>query len=635
MIIGAHCSTDKNGLWGCLHSVRKNGGNALQIHLGLSYSTTTSTKQKIHLTPRERKEVKDYVKKEDIKLIIHASYTLNFCNPIGHGYFDWAIDNLVYDLNLGSSIGAKFCVIHLGSYKTKRIDLKRSEAIKNIIKAVSMAIDRSKGSVKVLLETPAESGHKIGTKFDEFATIFNKFPDEYKKKMGVCCDTQHLFTSGYHMNTVQGVVDYFDKFKKVIGMKYLRLLHINDSAVEFDSHRDKHESIGKGYIYDKKLGGNMEAFNEICKIAVKYKIPMILETPNSKLYKKEVGMLKKCTSLDKDKKKGGRLNGGARKKDHRKKIIEIFKKLEKIYQIEGNRPRTYAYMKIVRVLHNHDKPIYTIDDIKGLDGIGKKSLDKIDEIINTGKLDLLDRLSNKKKLDEHIELQDVLGIGPKIANKLIKKGIKSIDDLKKPSVKSKIELTKMQKLGLKFYRDLSYKIDRKEVRKFKNEYTKLLKKEFPTLKIHLAGSYHTGKSKMKDIDMIVTIDSIVKKTQGEREFKKIIEILKKNKLISGMLTFGKREAIIISKLERYNRHIDLRLVPKKYLPFYMLFFGSGVEFSKEIRLLAKKQGYKLTQWGLMDLKTHKYFDLKTERDIFKKLGIKYVKPSDRLKDYNL
>ena len=262
-------------------------------------------------------------------------------------------------------------------------------------------------------------------------------------------------------------------------------------------------------------------------------------------------------------------------------------------------------------------------------------MDKIEEIIDTGRLKLLDDLSKSSKLEEHEELQDVLGIGPKMANKLIKKGIKSIDDLKKASVQSKIELTKMQKLGLKFYRDLSYKIDRKEVRQYKNEYTKLLKKEFPTLKIHLAGSYHTGKTKMKDIDMIVTIDSVIRKTQGEREFKKIIEILKKNKLISGMLTFGKREAIIISKLERYNRHIDLRLVPKKYLPFYMLFFGSGVEFSKEIRLLAKKQGYKLTQWGLMDLKTHKYFDLKTERDIFKKLGIKYVKPADRLKDYNL
>ena len=52
MIIGAQCSTDKNGLMGCLRTVKKNGGNALQIHLGLSYSTTTSTKQKIHLTTR-------------------------------------------------------------------------------------------------------------------------------------------------------------------------------------------------------------------------------------------------------------------------------------------------------------------------------------------------------------------------------------------------------------------------------------------------------------------------------------------------------------------------------------------------------------------------------------------------------
>ena len=620
MIIGAQCSTTKKGLWGCLKSVTSNGGNAIQIHLGSSYATTTSPKMKIHLNAVDKKKVKKYIKDNKIKLIIHASHTLNFCNPIGHGYFDWAIDNLIYDLNLASDIGGKFCVIHLGSYKTKKIDLTKSQAMKNIIKAVSIAIDKSKGSVKILLETPAECGHKIATGLEDFAKIFNMFPAKYKKRIGICVDTQHLFTSGYHMDTVAGIVDYFHNFDKLIGMKHLKLLHINDSAVEFDSHRDKHESIGRGYIFGKKLGGNMDAFHEICKIAVKYKIPMILETPNSRLFKKEISLLKKCT-----------MQGGRCGKDHKNTIITIFKKLGKIYEIEGNRHRTYAYMKIVRVLSNYKKPIRNIDDVKGIDGIGKKSMDKIKEIIDTGRLKLLDNLTKNSKLEEYIELQDVLGIGPKMANKLIKKGIKSVDDLEK----SKIVLNNMQKLGLKFHRDLSHKISRKEVKKFSKIFSKLLKKEFSTLKIHLAGSYHTGKKEMKDIDMIVTIENIIKKTQGEKEFKMIIKILKNNGLINGMLTFGKREAIIISKIDKYNRHIDLRLVPKKYLPFYMLFFGSGVEFSKEIRLLAKKQGYKLTQWGLMDLRTKKYFDLKTERDIFKKLGIKYVKPSDRIKDYKL
>ena len=214
MIIGTQCSTTKNGLWGCLKSVSKNGGNALQIHLGLSYATTTSSKMKIHLNADEKKKVKKYIKDNKIKLIIHASYTLNFCNPIGHGYFDWAIDNLIYDLNLASDIGGKLCVIHLGSYKTKKIDLKRKEAIKNIIKAVSMAIDKCKGSVKILLETPAECGHKIATTLEEFAEIYNKFPKKYHNRLGVCVDTQHLFTSGYHMDTVDGVVDYFHHFNK-------------------------------------------------------------------------------------------------------------------------------------------------------------------------------------------------------------------------------------------------------------------------------------------------------------------------------------------------------------------------------------------------------------------------------------
>ena len=79
------------------------------------------------------------------------------------------------------------------------------------------------------------------------------------------------------------------------------------------------------------------------------------------------------------------------------------------------------------------------------------------------------------------------------------------------------------------------------------------------------------------------------------------------------------------------RQMDIGFVEEKHKYFYILYFSSSRDFSKKIRLLASKKGYKLNEKGLYD-KSGKLIDFqpKSEKDIFKYLEIPYVQPENRI-----
>ena len=102
------------------------------------------------------------------------------------------------------------------------------------------------------------------------------FPKSYlnSKRLGVCVDTAHIFSSGRDISNVIGVKKYFKDFEKLIGKKHLTLFHINDSKATCNSRKDLHEGIGDGYIFGKE-NGSLLALKEIWKYAHKNRIPMV------------------------------------------------------------------------------------------------------------------------------------------------------------------------------------------------------------------------------------------------------------------------------------------------------------------------------------------------------------------------
>ena len=280
--LGAHASIS-HGVLNGIKYIESIGGNATQVFLGSTMSSSLKMKRKI--TDLEADEIKKYIRENNIYLVVHSIYLLNFCSypPPPHKdskRIKYATDNLIYDMKTASRIGAEGCVLHIGYQKT----LNREEAYRNMVGNVKYVVDNTPSDVKVILETPAGQGTQIARTIEEFAELYNMFPAKYKKRVSICIDTAHIFTSGHDIRTPKGVRSYLRKFNKLIGFKHLSLFHINDSKVPFQSNKDFHQGIGHGYIYNKSLGGDTEALKTLFRWAKRKGIPMVLETHGSGYY---------------------------------------------------------------------------------------------------------------------------------------------------------------------------------------------------------------------------------------------------------------------------------------------------------------------------------------------------------------
>ncbi len=225
------------------------------------------------ITKELEDEFKQALEASGIKtLVIHAPYILN----LGSGKkttFHGSINLIRTDLERGSQLGAKFVMFHPGSFK----DLGEKEGMKQAQSAMKKILDGYKGTTELLIEISAGSGEVIGDTFEEIAELMSPVL-KTKGFGGVCFDTQHAFGSGYDLRSPEKVKETFTKFDKVIGLKWLRMSHINDSKVEFASHKDRHEHIGDGEIGEKGFSAIFAYFKQ-----KKLDLPLILETDHDKV----------------------------------------------------------------------------------------------------------------------------------------------------------------------------------------------------------------------------------------------------------------------------------------------------------------------------------------------------------------
>ena len=147
---------------------------------------------------------------------------------------------------------------------------------------------REYSSVKIFLETTAGQGTEMCYKLDDLAYFYNKFLrcDKFiKDRVKLCLDTCHIFAAGYDIKTKSSIKKYLKKFNKLIGIKHINLIHLNDSKCDIGCRVDRHENIGNGYI-------GLSGLKMIFKYFKKLNIPIILETPNNG-YQTEIKLLLK------------------------------------------------------------------------------------------------------------------------------------------------------------------------------------------------------------------------------------------------------------------------------------------------------------------------------------------------------
>ncbi|MBQ9967850.1 MAG: deoxyribonuclease IV [Oscillospiraceae bacterium] len=209
-------------------------------------------------------------------ILAHAPYILNPCSSNEQNRI-LAFELMQDDLKRLEYIPNQMYNFHPGSHTGQGVET----GINQIADMLNRLLTKEQ-TTTVLLETMAGKGSEVGSKFEELRAIIDKV--ELKNKMGVCLDTCHVHDAGYDIvNDLDGVLDEFDR---VIGLKYLKAIHLNDSKNPFESHKDRHEVIGGGSL-------GIDAFERIINHPKLRHLPFYLETPNElEGYKKEIELLR-------------------------------------------------------------------------------------------------------------------------------------------------------------------------------------------------------------------------------------------------------------------------------------------------------------------------------------------------------
>ena len=176
------------------------------------------------------------------RFYIHAPYYINLASLVGRIRHS-SIAVIREELERGSILGARFVMFHPGSYTDQTLE----EATAKVQDALSQILGGYTGSCKLLIEISAGSGNVLGDTFREVADMM-KTVTGLAGFGGVCFDTCHAFASGYDFRTPETAAAMLREFDSIIGLKWLKLTHVNDSKADLGGRKDRHEHIGLGHI---------------------------------------------------------------------------------------------------------------------------------------------------------------------------------------------------------------------------------------------------------------------------------------------------------------------------------------------------------------------------------------------------
>ena len=344
---------------------------------------------------------------------------------------------------------------------------------------------------------------------------------------------------------------------------------------------------------------------------------------NTKLLNKTVKIkkLKKKLKLNEDIKL---FQSSKNMKRYNEELISAFNEIDDLLSKKGEHFRAKAYREASESIVLYENDITSVNDLNNIPKLGKTTLNKLTEYINTGKIQMLENERN----DPINILTKVYGIGPKKAKEFVAKGITSIEDLKENTGL----LNNAMKIGLTYFEDIEKRIPREEIDIYKKVFEGIFSKVTPpNSSFEIVGSYRRNAKTSGDIDLIIT-----NKDNDQKAFIKFIDALIKEKVIVEVLSRGKSKSLTITKIEnKPARRVDFLYASPEEYPFSILYFTGSKIFNTIQRQRALKLGYTLNEHGLYHIengkktdKVDKTFD--SERDIFKFLGMEYIEPPNRI-----
>ena len=282
-LLGAHTSI-AGGVSKSVELAEKLGFTAMQI-----FSKNNNRWYSKPLAKSEIKTFKSRLSKSGIKFIVaHDSYLINLCSSSTEILIK-SRESFIDELKRCELLNIPYLNFHPGAHG----GMGKEKGLKLIAESLNMIHNRTKNlNVSSMLELTAGQGTALGYRFEQIRKIMDLVED--RERLSVCIDTAHIFAAGYDIKDSDNYKIVMDEFDKIIGLKYLKCIHMNDSKKELGSRVDRHEHIGKGFIGKK---GFVNIMNDQ-SIA---HIPKILETPKSKGQLEDVRNLKVLKSLIKKK----------------------------------------------------------------------------------------------------------------------------------------------------------------------------------------------------------------------------------------------------------------------------------------------------------------------------------------------
>jgi deoxyribonuclease IV len=249
--------------------------------------------------PELTKEILEKFKTEMEKynftdFVVHCPYYINFGSGKPQTYHS-SISIVRGELERASLLGASYVMFHTGSGK----DLGKPKAIAQAKTGLKKVLEGYKGKTQLLIEIAAGAGEVLGDTFEELTELMEDLK-KYSGFGGICLDTQHAYASGYDITKPEWVKE----FEKKVGLKWLKMSHVNDSKIVLGGRKDRHEHIGEGEIGKKGFESFLQNLGTLSVASnatsppkgennnVLRSFPLILETEHDKV-KKDIEILKK------------------------------------------------------------------------------------------------------------------------------------------------------------------------------------------------------------------------------------------------------------------------------------------------------------------------------------------------------
>jgi deoxyribonuclease-4 len=210
-------------------------------------------------------------------ILPHDSYLINLGHPEEAGLAK-SREAFLDECRRCEQLGLKYLNFHPGSHLKK---ISPGQCLARIAESINITLDQTLG-VTAVIENTAGQGTNMGHAFEQLAEIIDQVED--RSRVGVCLDTCHSFAAGYDLKTEQGCKSVMEDFNRIVGLNYLKGMHLNDSKKGHGSRVDRHASLGQG-----ELG--WEPFRTLMEDSRLDGIPLILETPDTSLWASEIQQL--------------------------------------------------------------------------------------------------------------------------------------------------------------------------------------------------------------------------------------------------------------------------------------------------------------------------------------------------------